>query len=203
MLIAALWYCYWMNKEHSIDRYKLNNGKIVVEIVVKNSRQLFNERDPAPFRERDLDEKFSAYLVSVVQEFSIQTKMQIRILMTDKDEGLSDKVLIIREAIRSYFQYESKLARFKLKKQLRAARFFSLIGFGTLVLCLSAAQFINSNVADSSIGKVVSVGFVIIGWVAMWHPIESLLYDWWPIREQRRYFDKISTLDVDVVEQYS
>ncbi len=39
---------------------------------------------------------------------------------------------------------------------------------------------------------------IIIGWVAMWHPIEALLYDWWPIREQRQYFDKIALMDVEV-----
>lgn len=45
----------------------------------------------------------------------------------------------------------------------------------------------------------MSVGLIIIGWVAMWHPIEALLYDWWPIREQRLYFEKIADLDIEVI----
>ena len=40
------------NQDH--NRYKIDDGNIVIEVAIKNSRQLFNERDPAPFRERDL-----------------------------------------------------------------------------------------------------------------------------------------------------
>ena len=27
---------------------------------------------------------------------------------------------------------------------------------------------------------------VITGWVAMWRPLEVLLYDWWPMVDERR-----------------
>ena len=34
----------------------------------------------------------------------------------------------------------------------------------------------------------VREGLVIIGWVAMWQPVQVFLYGWWPIREQQRLF---------------
>lgn len=52
-----------------IARYKHENDNIIIEVGVRNSRQLFNEREPAPFRERDLDQEFVSYLVSVDEEF--------------------------------------------------------------------------------------------------------------------------------------
>jgi hypothetical protein len=188
-----------MNPENNIDRYKREQDSIVVEIAVKNTRQLFNERDPAPFRERDLDSQFVTYLVSTIEEFAPRTKIKIKIHSLDNDDLSSENSLIIKEAIHSYFRYESQLAQSRLKKSLRTARFFSLIGVITLFVCLSLSQLITATKLTPVISEIISAGLVIIGWVGMWRPIESLLYDWWPIREQRLIFDKISKLDVEVV----
>ncbi len=185
------------------DRYRHEGENVIVEIGVKSSRQLFNEHDPAPFRERDLDHQFVTYIVSAIEEFPILTKMKIRILSAEENDLSSDMSEEIRAAIRSYFEYESTLAKSKLRKRHRTARYFFLIGIVTLFLCMSAAQWVSTIPQVPGITNIASMSFVIIGWVAMWHPIEALLYEWWPIREQRRYFDKISRLDVEIVSAAS
>ena len=188
-----------MTNEKRIERYKRENDFIIVEVAVKNSRQLFNERDPAPFRERDLDSQFVIYLVSAVEEFSLRTKMKIQILTSDPDDLRPENSLIIGDAIRAYFLYESELAKSKLRKRYRSARYFFMIGLVALVVCLSLAQGIESLQSAPYIAKIGSVSFVILGWVAVWHPMEALLYDWWPIREQRQYFDKMANMDIEVI----
>lgn len=188
-----------MGQESILDRYKVEKGTIIIEVSVKNSRQLFNEHDPAPFRDRDLDQQFVTYIVSAVEEFPLRTKMIIRILTSDTKDTAAENSLTISESIHKYFKYESELATAKLRKLNRTARYFFMIGLATLFVCLSLAQFVSSIVLLPTIAEIVSVGLVIIGWVAMWHPIESLLYGWWPIREQRLYFDKIANLNVEVV----
>ena len=186
------------NAKH-LQRYKQEKEILIVEIAVKNSRQLFNERDPAPFRERDLDQQFVTYVLSAIEEFPLRTKMKMRIISTDSQDIIPENALIIEEAIKSYFLYESKLAKSNLRRHLRTTRIFSLIGVFVLFVCLSLAQFIKSIKGLTGMYEIISVGLVIIGWVAMWHPIEALLYDWWPIREQRLYLEKIASLDVEVV----
>ncbi len=185
--------------DQKTNRYKHEKGTIIVEVGVKKSRQLFNERDPAPFRERDLDPQFVTYLVSAVEEFSIGTKMKIRIMTADENDLKPENSVIISEAIQTYFKYESKLAQSKLHRRYRTARNFFIIGSLTLMACLSVAQFMSTIQSAPVVAKIVSEGFVIIGWVAMWRPIEDLLYSWWPIREQRLYFNKIAIMDVEVV----
>lgn len=39
----------------------------------------------------------------------------------------------------------------------------------------------------------------IAGWVAMWRPMELLLYDWWPIRAEVRLLQRLATMPVRVV----
>lgn len=188
-----------MGQKNILDRYKVENENIIIEVSVKNSRQLFNDHDPAPFRERDLDPRFVTYIVSAVEEFPLRTQMIIRVLTSDAADTTAENRLTIRESIQKYFEYESELAKAKLRKRNRTARNFFMIGLATLFVCLTLAQFVSSIHLTPALADIVSVGLIIIGWVAMWHPVESLLYDWWPIREQRLYFDKLAHLNVEVV----
>ena len=192
-----------MSIKQRSDRYKHEKENVIVEVGVKNSRQRFNERDPAPFRHRDLDPQFVVYLASAVEEFPLRTKIKTRVLTCDVEDLRPENVLATRDALGAYFQYESTLAKANLRKKHRTARCFSLISLVTRIVCLTIAQFIESiKLVPISVGDIASVSFVIIGGVAMWHPIEALLYGWWPIREQRQYFDNIAALSVEIVSAH-
>lgn len=185
-----------MHDLQSHGRYRREGESIVVEVAVSESRQLFNERDPAPFRERDLDDEFVSYVSSSVQEFPLKMSMKLSIIVTDETEKQA-RIDVIRNAIRNYFHYESLQAQAMLRKRMRIARLFLLIGLGTLVVCLGISHAI-SALGDSPAALIAREGFVIVGWVAMWRPIEVFLYDWWPLREQRQYMQKISGMEIAV-----
>lgn len=178
-------------------RYRRENDRVVVDVAVKNSRQLFNERDPAPFRERDLDENFATYVLSSVQEFPLKTLMKIHIVIRDESDQDVEQV-VLREAVRAHFGYESRLVQAKLRERLRVGRWFFVIGLVSLFACLSISQFLGSLDSGSKIWSIAREGFVIIGWVAMWRPVEVFLYDWWPLREQRLFLQKVARMYVDV-----
>lgn len=48
--------------------------------------------------------------------------------------------------------------------------------------------------------EILREGLVITGWVAMWRPLEILLYDWWPLIDERRQIRRI--LDAAVSIRY-
>jgi len=50
-----------------------------------------------------------------------------------------------------------------------------------LFACIALRQIFFSAPA-STFGEIVAEGLLILGWVAMWRPMETLLYDWWPVR---------------------
>ena len=47
-------------------------------------------------------------------------------------------------------------------------------------------------------GDILREGLVITGWVAMWRPIEVLLYDWWPLIQTRKHIVRILAAQVGV-----
>ena len=54
------------------------------------------------------------------------------------------------------------------------------------------------SVSQSRFVEVFREGLLIVGWVAMWRPLEVFLYDWWPIRAEVRLFERLSTMPVRI-----
>jgi len=48
---------------------------------------------------------------------------------------------------------------------------------------------------------VLGEGLVIGGWVAMWRPIEILLYDWWPLRRELADRERLRDLRVELLAE--
>jgi hypothetical protein len=180
------------------ERYRREGGKVVVEVAIGQVQQLFNARDPAPFRDRDLDDDFARYVLSSVQEFAVKTPMKMRIVIRDESRDTVDPT-VVREAIRAQFFYEARLSHQLLRKRLRVGRLFLVVGLMTLMACLSLSALLESMTVASRLRSIASEGLIIIGWVAMWRPVEVILYDWWPLREQRLYFEKIAQMDVEII----
>ena len=39
---------------------------------------------------------------------------------------------------------------------------------------------------------------MVIGWVALWRPVEMYLYDWWPLRRESRLLERLSRMPVSL-----
>jgi hypothetical protein len=61
------------------------------------------------------------------------------------------------------------------------------------------ADLVAPVLGESRFATVIREGVIIGGWVAMWRPIEIFLYEWWPIRDEARLFDRLSAMMVRVV----
>ena len=51
----------------------------------------------------------------------------------------------------------------------------------------------------SCIAQIFADALLIIGWAAMWEPITVLLYELWPIIQQKHTYEKISTMDIEIL----
>ncbi len=70
----------------------------------------------------------------------------------------------------------------KYRRRRVTARVYLARGFLFLMICLIAGQLL--ALIDSFITKIASESFIIIGWVAMWRPIEIVLYELPEIRQE-------------------
>nr|BFD59173.1 hypothetical protein CKG001_12800 [Bdellovibrio sp. CKG001]BFD62550.1 hypothetical protein BdHM001_12310 [Bdellovibrio sp. HM001]BFD67545.1 hypothetical protein HAGR004_25670 [Bdellovibrio sp. HAGR004] len=177
------------------DRYKIVNGVQIIEVRVKDLQQLFDYRDPAPFRQRDLDEEFAKYLESYLDEISPNRPLQIHIHIESATDVVSHDD--IKESIHDYFHYQIQLKRGQLSKTYRTAQIFLGIGLVLVAACLTIAHAI-STMKPGPVSGAVREGFVIFGWVSLWRPIDLILFDWYPIYDRIRIYRRLASAEMEV-----
>jgi len=167
-----------------------------IEIRLSKLQQLFNSLDPSPFHEKDLDADAEEYIVGSVVEFPLQQPLKLVIHLPADQLALAESANL-QDAIHNYFAYRREVARRRVRFQFREGRTALLIGLLFLVLCISIRQLVLA-LGHGAGWQTVSEGLLIVGWVAMWRPLEIYLYDWWPIRHHGRVFAKLATMPVEL-----
>lgn len=176
--------------------YHRQNGTILIEIRLDNIMQLFNSLDPFPFHGRDLDRDAEEYIVGAAREFALKTPLKLVLYLASATaEDPSNHEL--ERAIHHYFLYKAQATDRKLRLTLRQGRLSLMIGLAFLFACLSLISLIG-NLGASPLSKLIQEGLLIGGWVALWRPIEIFLYDWWPIRDERNIYAKLSLIEVEL-----
>ena len=178
------------------SRYHRHGDSILIEIKLTHINQLFNSLDPSPFLEKDLDDDAEAYIVDTAREFPLKTSMRLTIHLPaetiHKDTGHT-----VTQAIHNFFDYRTGIADAELRHKLREGRTSLVIGALFLFACIGARQVVAAAGTDM-LHEILQEGLLISGWVAMWRPLQLFLYDWWPIRNRRRLYAKLSRIKVDI-----
>ena len=180
-------------------RYRQEGGRTCIDIQLKNADQFFDGRDPAPFRERDLDEDAVDYIVGAVQEFPARAEIKIVLWISgEATPGISAETLV--EAVRAHFRYEIVRLQRRIREHVRLGQLALAVGLVVLTVFLTLAE-LTRFLPASTLRQILREGLVITAWVAMWRPLEVLLYDWWPLARQRRIHSRILGAEV-AVEQW-
>lgn len=177
------------------SRYRFEQGQACIEIRVHNSRQLFDDRDPAPFREKDLDDDLVSYIVTSFEEVSPHNSRLV-IYIADSEESSVPRQSIVN-AIHSFFEFEAWLTGRQLNQLFKQGQKSLLIGLSCLLLFISLSHWIGEH-SNDFFSSMLEEGVAIMGWVAMWKPIDIILYSWWPIVGRRKNYQQLSTIDVEV-----
>lgn len=177
--------------------YRKLNGKLMIELELHTAMQLFNSFDPAPFHEKELDREAEEYIYNTVGEFPLKKPLGIFIYLPPSEaDGETEHIL--KKAIRNHFSYKKLLTEIELKKLLQRGRRNMTIATLFLFLCLLVIRLL-STLKEGLVHTMLSEGFTIIGWVAMWEPINVFLYGWWPVVQKRNIYRKILSMDVNII----
>jgi len=168
----------------------------LIEVHVTELRLLFNPIDPSPPRERDLDPKADEFIVSWARAAGRDARLALQI---DVDKpGLPDEADAVSDAVHNYFTERSASAQRRLTQLFRDGRTSLVIGLMFLVAAFILAGAVVRALGPTPVSALVRESMIIGGWVAMWRPLEIFLYDWWPIRAERRLYDRLSVMPTRV-----
>lgn len=164
-----------------------------IRLRLRDLAQLFNSMDPSPFPDRDLDSNAEEFIVSSARELASTAELELIIhLELAPPEQRAPQT---ETAVQRYFssRAEMKLREFRLL--MRRGRKSLTVGLGFLIVCLGVSELLGT-LGQSTASAILRESLTIGGWVAMWRPLEIYLYDWWPLRDERRVLERLSRMKV-------
>jgi len=173
-------------------------GTDVIEVHVSDLSQIFNSIDPSPFHDKDLDVDAEEFIVGWAKELPSDKPLALFVHL-DKPAVSPEMARELHEAVQRFFARRSELAQLRLHDLFRVGRASLAIGLVFLTICLVIGNSVAKAWADSRATEIIRESLLIGGWVAMWRPLEIFLYGWWPIRREKRLYDRLSAMAVRIV----
>ncbi len=142
-----------------------------------------------------MDQDAEDFILNWAQEFPLDEPIDLVIHLQKLPE---DKMKpLVEEGIHNYFAYRARLNQMEFRRLMRQGRTSLLVGVSFLGICLLINEVLLAH-ALGILPDFVQQGVTIVGWVAMWRPMEIYLYEWWPLRHKGLVFKKLSTMPIEV-----
>jgi hypothetical protein len=172
-----------------------------ITLHLNDVKYLFQEADPDPFLVQDPRGSGIDQLISEFMPLSLTRKVRTTIVLprgqvTDNIEQ-STGAALHRYCDARIHEVNNELTSLRWEgiKSLQTGLIF-------LAVCLVlSALFDGLAVIPEFLRQFLSQGFLIAGWVSLWHPIELLLYGWWPLWRNRKIYQRIRDMELRIVPQ--
>ena len=165
-----------------------------IEIRLERLEQLYDLLDPAPFRDKALDRAAEAYLLECAEDAPGEAPLR---LLVRVPPALLAREAEVAEAVHTHFGWLWARADRRRATRERMHRFAMLLG---IVVLLAALGLRGLFAEGGGVAEVLREGLLILGWVALWRPVEWVLFDTWEHRQRRSALKRLATAEVRLVE---
>jgi hypothetical protein len=158
-----------------------------IAIRIHSLAQLFDSLDPAPFHEKALDPKAEEYLLSCARELHHRDAIDVLI---HAPQALRHASTDVEAALHAHFRLTLEAATRRYRQRMRVGRGTLILGLAVLAVCLGLRQLL--GIEGAAWRVAVGEGLLILGWVALWRPMEILLFERWESRHERQWLHKLA-----------
>ncbi len=183
------------NKSNFESSFRKENGYFLLELRLTSLDQFFETFDPSPIHKKDINDDAERYIVNSVEAFPLKSKLKLVFFLSEEHNQEASRVLI--PAIENFFQFQATMASREIRSLLHEGNISLLLGFLFLFICIGAGAVV-SLVFHNHLRAIFLEGLNIIGWVAMWRPIQIFLYDWWALYRKKKIFEKIRDMPIEI-----
>jgi hypothetical protein len=164
-----------------------------ISLKLRELNQLFNSMDPSPFLDRDLDDDAEEFIVSSARELQGSDAFELTVHLGIPPEP--QRAAATEYAVQHYFAARAELKNREFRLLLRRGHSVLAVGLLFLTTCLVLSELV-SKLFPNQVGQILHEGLLIVGWVAMWKPLEIYLYDWWPLRQEWMGLQRLAKMRV-------
>lgn len=174
-------------------RYRSEEGVPCIDVNLTKIEQLFDNRDPAPFRERDLDPDLEEYLYDAAEDLHASKQLRI-VFWIDEPAARGDE---IEPAVRSHIGATIERNERNHRRRQRSRSIALVFALGLMAALVTLSQLLAARLS-ASLATVLREGLAISAWIVMWRPAEGLIYDWIPLRRERTIWKRLLAAPIDV-----
>ena len=164
-----------------------------IDIRIQRITQLYDSLDPSPLHEKTLSHAVETYIVDCAGEDGREEPLR---LMVHVPTPIREYEVEITRAIHAHFQAQHAQCRRRYRRRMRQGMRFLFIGLAVLTTTLLARALL-VDPGNSKVHVGISEGLLIIGWVAMWRPIEVLLFERAENHQNMALLERLSQIDVE------
>lgn len=167
----------------------------IIQIRIQSLAQLFDALDPAPMHERGLDRDVAGHIRS--HALTSRSKEPLR-LCIHFPEALRTHATDVTSAIHAHFDRTHTRGERDFRRRIRIGGVSLAIALGILAgsvwLRIQLSTF-----GGRALVQGLGEGLLIFGWVAMWRPVEILLFEHWESHLDHGVLERLATIPVAFV----
>lgn len=142
-------------------------------IRLRDPDDFYNRLDPAPEHERALNDDVEAYLFNKLAHISSHARIGVTFVVSGVSLYTAE---LMRKAFENHFKIRAEEQLIKNRKSRNHWLVTLISSMLALAFFLFLAHVFRTNAAGHPFFGVLSEGFSIIGWVALWEPATYFLY---------------------------
>lgn len=174
-----------------------STGPATIQLRLREIAQVFNSMDPSPFHERDLDADAEEFIMGWAREHATDREFHLEIYLAEVPTP--ERAAGLEDSMRHYFRMRAEAKEREFRQLMRRGRASLGVGLVFLAGCFTLGEIVAKVIHGLTAAELVREGLTIGGWVAMWRPLEIYLYDWWPLRDERRLLERLARVRVRLI----
>lgn len=165
-----------------------------IDIRIRSLAQLFDPLDPSPISSRSLAAGVVDYIVE--RAGGAADKGQLALLIHGPDSLVEHEADIAR-AVAAHFRASHAKGEKQFVRRLRVGGTTLIVGLAVLAVAIVLRTLIR-GASNGALAQGLGEGLLILGWVAMWRPVEILLFEHWESHLDHAVLDRLARIRVTV-----
>lgn len=165
--------------KHKIPMFIEEGDSILIDVHISDIDQFYNYLDPSPESEKDLDEETELYIREAVEDLNAGERKRAKIVLYLSEDLYENtqRRESMEKAVNANFAYRLYHEERKYQYALERGQRYLIRGLVFLVICVFLSTVLPRLILENDINLAFAQSFVVIGWVALWKPVEFYLYD--------------------------
>ena len=168
-----------------------------IEIRIRSLAQLFDALDPAPLPERALERNAESYLLGRAGR---HRPAELVRLLVHSPESLRAHAAAATDAIHEHFRRAHAQGERTFRRRMRIGGVALAAASGVLAASFGLRSLLGS-LEGRALVQGLGEGLLILGWVAMWRPVEVLLFEHWESHLDHAMLDRLASIPIEFVFQ--